>query len=355
MNIFGKPPLKFSSNRLKKGTFGCMADDYKLSKKNIFGHTEKLDRLSKMIVENKFPHAIIFSGPEGIGKRKIAEFCAAALLCENPENGEPCGLCQNCKLAASHNHPDFYIVEPEATKTTRNIKIGQIRTMQAQTSLKPLIADRRVIIIDGAELMNNAAANSVLKTLEEPTGETTFILTSANRAGLLMTIRSRCVTMNFEKLPADQIKNALIQREFSPEESEKLSLISDGSFGRALSLAESGGYELRESALNFVERLCADEITNEDIFIKGAQVADWSRDKFSDFVVYIQKILRDIYLRDQSGLYNPDLKERLSKIKISERRLYAMIDEGIKIHRRIKSNANLRLLAEAYLMNMKRL
>ena len=319
--------------------------------KNIIGHEKIIEKLKKFSAEKNFPHAIIFSGIEGIGKRKIAETFAASLLCENLTDGEPCGVCPNCKLMNGKSHPDFYVVEPEETKTTRNIKIGQIRNLQSQVALKPVQADRRIVIIDGAEFMKKEAANCLLKTLEEPPGATIFVLITANRAGLLMTVRSRCMTINFERLTDEQIKAELLQREI--ENAEKISIISGGSLGRALKLAESGGYEVRESALDLIERICRKNFSNEDIFTKGAQISEWTREQFSDFVTYIQKILRDIFLLDAAKLYNPDLELRLREIKISEEKLFEMVKIGTEIQKRLKSNANLRLLAESYFLRLK--
>jgi DNA polymerase-3 subunit delta' len=326
----------------------------KFSWQNIFGNAPRIEHLKKILSEEKFPHAVIFSGVEGIGKRKIAENCAAALLCEN-SNVEACGVCESCRMLAAGSHPDFYIVEPEKSKSAPNIKIGQIRTLQNEVSLQPNHSNCRVVIIDGAELMNNAAANCLLKTLEEPTGQTIFILTSANRAGLLMTLRSRCGTINFEKISSEQIKNALEMRGVESERAETVSLIADGSFGRALKLEESGGYEIREDALNFLENLLAKKITVEEIFNRGKNFSDGSRENFSDFVTYIQKILRDVFLLNQAELYNSDLKLRLEKFKISEKTLYELFDEGKKIQRKLASNANLRLLVESYFIKLKQI
>ncbi len=326
----------------------------KFSWQNIFGNAPRIEHLKKILSEEKFPHAVIFSGVEGIGKRKIAEICAAALLCEN-SNVEACGVCESCRMLAAGSHPDFYIVEPEKSKSAPNIKIGQIRTLQNEVSLQPNHSNCRVVIIDGAELMNNAAANCLLKTLEEPTGQTIFILTSANRAGLLMTLRSRCGTINFEKISSEQIQNALEMRGVESERAETVSLIADGSFGRALKLEESGGYEIREDALNFLENLLAKKITVEEIFNRGKNFSDGSRENFSDFVTYIQKILRDVFLLNQAELYNSDLKLRLEKFKISEKTLYELFDEGKKIQRKLASNANLRLLVESYFIKLKQI
>jgi len=329
--------------------------DFKFDWENVVGHATKIEQLKKIIAEEKFPHAIIFSGIEGIGKRKIAEIVAAVLLCENSVDGSACGECTSCRLSAAGSHPDFYIVEPDLTKATRNIKIGQIRDLQAEAALRPVQSDRRIVLIDGAEFMNSAAANCLLKTLEEPPSRTIFILLTANRAGLLLTLRSRCRTFNFDKLKTEEVRAVLLSRGVESEKAEKISIIADGSLGRALNLSENGGYEMRESALDLIERIALEDVTNEDIFTKGIQIAEWSREQFSDFVIYTQKILRDIFLQGKVELYNPDFSERLKVIKIPEKRLSEMIKVGVETRRRLKSNASLRLLAEAYFMRLRKI
>ena len=326
-----------------------------LSWENLIGHASTIAYLKKNIAEENFPHAVIFSGEEGIGKRLAAEICAAAMLCENPVDGSPCGACENCHLVAAKTHPDFYIVEAEETKTTRNIKIGQIREMQNEVSLRPINSSRRVVIIDGAELMNKAAANCLLKTIEEPPSRTIFILLTANRSSLLMTIRSRCMTINFDKLTAEQIRDALITQGVNESEAARLSIIAGGSFGRALKLKDSGGAKLREAALDTLEKIFRNELSNEEIFKFGAQTTDWSREKFSDFLTHVQKILRDVCFAEILEPRNPDLLPRLSEIKFSERKIFSMTETGAEFHRRLKSNANLRLLAEAYLMTLRKI
>ena len=330
-------------------------ENYKLSWENLIGHAATADYLKKNIANEKFPHAVIFSGEEGIGKRLTAEICAASLLCENQKDGSPCGVCENCRLVAARSHPDFYVVEAEETKATRNIKIGQIREMQSEAALRPINSARRVIIIDGAELMNNAAANCLLKTIEEPPSQTIFILLTASRSTLLMTIRSRCMTVNFDKIPVEEIRNVLIERGVESSEAENLSVIADGSLGRALKLKESGGAQLREQALEIIEKISRKELSSEDIFKQGAQVADWSRENFADFLNHVQKILRDVCFKEFMELRNPDLAPRLSQIKIPERKLLLMIEAGAEFHKRLKSNASLRLLAEAYLMTLRKI
>ncbi len=326
-----------------------------LTWENLFGHAATKAYLKKNIVEEKFPHAVIFSGEEGVGKRLAAEICAAALLCENPIDGNPCGVCESCHLVSARSHPDFYIVEAEETKTSRNIKIGQIRNMQSEAALRPINSDRRVIIIDGAELMNKAAANCLLKTIEEPPSQTIFILLTASRASLLMTIRSRCRTINFDKLSNEQIQDALTAQGVEEQEAKRLAIIANGSFGRALKLKDSDGAQLREAALDTLEKISRKEFSNEDIFKAGAEMSEWSREKFAEFLLHLQKILRDICFREVSEPHNFDLAPRLSQIKISERKIFLMIEAGADFHKRLNSNANLRLLVEAYLMQIRKI
>lgn len=329
--------------------------NYKLSWENLIGHAETANYLRKTIRGDKFPHAVIFSGKEGIGKRFAAEICAASLLCEN-HSGEPCGICESCQLVLARSHPDFYILEPEDNKKANpTIKIGQIREMQSEAALRPINSARRVVIIDGAELMNNAAANCLLKTIEEPPSQTIFILLTANRSNLLMTIRSRCMTVNFDKISAEKIRDFLILRGVESSEAENLSIVADGSLGRALKLKESGDAQLRERALEILEKMTRKELSSEEIFKFGAEAADLSRENLSDFINYVQKILRDVYFMGFMKLRNPDIASRLKNIKIPERKLNLMVETGAEFHKRLKSNANLRLLVEAYLMTLKKI
>ena len=329
--------------------------NFNLSWDNFFGNEPAAEYLRKSIAENKFPHAVIFSGVEGVGKRLAAEICAAALLCENPRDGAPCGACDNCTLTAAHTHPDLYIVEAEESKTARTIKIGQIREMQSTAALLPINSARRVVIIDGAELMNNAAANCLLKTLEEPPGQTIFILLTTNLSNLLMTIRSRCRTVRFEKLSAARICDVLLLHGVDDSDAEKFAAVANGSLGRALKFSTSDGAALRDRALDVLNKLIANELTNEEIFTEGAQVAEWSREKFADFVTQLQRLLRDICFGAELKPFNYDIKPQLAEFKIPERKIFLMIEAGVEYHKRLRSNANLRLLAEAYLFNLRKI
>ena len=101
-----------------------------------------------------------------------------------------------------------------------------------------------------------------------------------------------------------------------------MSVIANGSFGRALKLKDSGGAKLRETALDTLEKISRAELSNEEIFKLGAQMAEWSRENFADFLTHTQKILRDICFAEELEPHNSDLLSRLSKLKISERKIF---------------------------------
>ena len=113
-----------------------------------------------------------------------------------------CVHCESCRALADDTHPDYYVAEPESSgKAARSIKIEQIRALSAEIGLVPKLSGRRVVLIDDAERMNEAAQNSLLKTLEEPTGDVVFVLVTSARQALLDTIVSRCLLMPFERFP----------------------------------------------------------------------------------------------------------------------------------------------------------
>ncbi len=149
----------------------------------------RFTELVRLADGGRLPHALLISGPRGVGKRSLADALVARTLCAAP--GETaCGVCHGCSMLASGYHPDLLRVEPEEGK--RQIRIDVIREVNAFVAQTPQQGGYRVILIAPAEAMNQAAANALLKSLEEPGQRTLFVLLADIPSRLLPTIRSRC-------------------------------------------------------------------------------------------------------------------------------------------------------------------
>lgn len=160
-------------------------------------HTLQWRSLWDAYQHQRLPHALLFIGESGLGKKQFAEKLSAAILCRTPSvDGKACGECRGCQLMQAKTHPDFLMVEPE--KTGQMIKIEQIREVLELTSSTSMQSGYRIIIIHPASAMNVYAVNALLKTLEEPPAKTLFILIN-DTLRLPATILSRCQKVFFQK------------------------------------------------------------------------------------------------------------------------------------------------------------
>lgn len=152
--------------------------------------------VQNQLTESRLPHALIINGERGVGKRAWADAVATLLLCDRLQtdaHGRPqaCGHCKQCKLKRAGSHPDARVYAPEKS---RMVRIVQIRELIAFASASPQVGQRKIAIIDRADQLNINAANALLKTLEEPSGDTVLLLLQESGRPLLPTIRSRCQT-----------------------------------------------------------------------------------------------------------------------------------------------------------------
>ena len=321
--------------------------------KGIVGHGKNIACLLGMLREGKFPHAALLTGPAGVGKCRVARALAAALLCGSADG--PCGRCPSCQALRQDSHPDYYELRPESKgKAARVIRIEQVREMQAEVARLPILSKSRVVVIDDADLMNEAAENSLLKTLEEPAGQVTFLLVTSSRAALLDTIVSRCMPVSFGMLPEDALTELLMSHGVSAEEAGELAVLSDGSMGRAMALHESGGRKLRDDAVRFLETLGTADM--DAVWVRGKTMGDMSREMLSEWFMYLGMLLRDLLVLYHGGgsgiVYHRDLRSRLLELlpDFPEARVFAMLRLTQESQRRLPANVNLRLFAEGFLI-----
>ena len=214
-------------------------------------HDRQWGRVERGIRAERVPHALLLRGTEGCGKALFAARLAAMLLCRS-EDDPPCGECGSCRLCAAGSHSDR--IDVAIAKDRREIVVEQIRDLIHSVGLTARIGHCKVVIVDPAEQMNRHAANTLLKTLEEPPGATVFLLVSSNPALLLATIRSRCQTIDFPAADPGVALEWLRGR--VPDPATALTL-AHGAPVRAVELSEGGLIEVREGLERDVDTLLA--------------------------------------------------------------------------------------------------
>jgi DNA polymerase-3 subunit delta' len=200
----------------------------------VIGHHKNIELLQNILRTNKVANAYLFAGPPNIGKEFVAVNFAKALNCLESEP-DACDRCISCRKIDDSNHPDVQIIRPEGAW----MKIDQIRGLQRQISRRPMEGRYKVYILTDVERMNLPAANSFLKTLEEPPGASVLILLTSNYNALLPTIRSRCQLIRFFLTPPTVLQNQLVEKlKLTETKAKQITLLSGGKVGKALELAK---------------------------------------------------------------------------------------------------------------------
>jgi DNA polymerase-3 subunit delta' len=202
-------------------------------------------------------HAYLFAGPEGSGKQLAARAFTAALLCARGG----CGECRDCRLALDDRHPNVAVIEPEG----RDIRVGQgaddygtARWVAARAALTPVEPGRKVFRIEEADRMTEEAADVLLKSIEEPTADTVFLLSSARPDELPETIRSRCQTVTFRPLAEGFVVDTLVGEGIEETRARLTARLAGGNLGRARRLArDPDGLAFRDAALEALRRAAA--------------------------------------------------------------------------------------------------
>lgn len=251
-----------------------------MSFNNIIGNEKVKNILNKSLNNKTVLHSYMFIGEQGIGKKLIAQQFSKKILCED-FNEEECNKCKSCVEFDSGNNPDFKVIEPDG----KVIRIEQIREMQTKVAEKPINSDKKVYVINDAELMTKEAQNCLLKTLEEPPEYIVIILIVSNENRMLNTIKSRCMKIHFEKIDDDKIKEYLVQNCEIKDVNNNILKMCDGSIGKCFSIKEKlEDYKKLENIFSNIDF----SITN---FINSAEILYKNKDGINNYLEYINVIL----------------------------------------------------------------
>ena len=195
-----------------------------MSFEDIKGQDSALGVLRESLRKGRIFSNYLFTGPDGVGKAFAAKNFAKAINCRDRNSGNACSACLSCKKVDSGCHPDIAFVKPNGASSS--IGIDEIRSVTGRASLKPYESKKKVFVIDDAHSMNAASSNAFLKTLEEPPGETIFILISPSEKAMLPTIVSRCHIVKFSAAPTKLVERILRDRfGISEDEAGSMGLI----------------------------------------------------------------------------------------------------------------------------------
>jgi DNA polymerase-3 subunit delta' len=312
----------------------------------VLGQETAVDVLRRSLRSGKTAHAYLFEGIEGCGKRTTALAFIEAAFCGRDSG---CGTCASCRKMASLQHPDLHLLEPDGAF----IKIDQIRELQRELILRPVEAPLKGCIIDDADRLNPAAANALLKTLEEPPGNALLILLTTRSAAVLPTVRSRCQLLRFSPLPERLIETHLVGMGKSEEAARIAASLAGGSLTRALELESEAASSDRRTLLERLGSLSLGEIG--PLFTAAEELAA-DREQALERLDVMVSLLRDVLVLQGGGgdLANRDLGDQLTEEagRWSPEQTLARLGHLMEARQALMRNANPRLTMDVLLMRL---
>lgn len=298
----------------------------------IIGNDDTKTRLRRLVANERVPNSLLFAGPDGIGKRRFAIELSKALICPDRTSGDACDVCSVCRRAETFSfpksddrdahkrvifsgHPDVGTIIPY----NRNISVDAIRHLESEANFRPYEAAGRFFIIDDADRLNDAAANALLKTLEEPSQGTHIFLITSRPDSLLPTIKSRCQTFRLRPVERPKLEEFLVrERAFTTDEARLAAGIACGDVSRAVSVDLAKWRTRRDRIISIVGAA----IRERDVAILLKISEEMNDAKNKEFLEgdmdTLEALLHDVWLvrcgSDVSKVANPDLFDDLSRL-----------------------------------------
>ncbi len=320
---------------------------------DVIGHATATARLRRAVTSDRPASAYLFSGPAGVGKRAVADAFALELLCATPARAGACGACAQCVRVAAGTHPDVTVVVRDADR--RDIRTEQVRELSRWLALRPLMARRKIALVDGADTLNEHGQNALLKTLEEPPGAAVLVLTAGRASRLLPTVRSRCQPVRLDPLSDAELARFLETRQVTREEAVLLVARAGGCPGRALALRDDPQAEQRTRLLERLAQL--PDLPAADLSALAQTVARGEVDAAMDVIATWYRDLLGLAAGSGAALRNPDAAgaleatARRTTVPAVLHQLRAVCDTIEALHR----NANRALAVETLLLALRRI
>ena len=341
-----------------------------MSWQGIEGHDSVLEKLRRAVARNRLASSFLFCGPAGVGKRTFALRFAQALLCQSRAAADldPCNTCPSCAMALAGTHPDIESVAKPADKAFLPVELflGDLQHRGREglchwIGLKPFLGGRRIAIIDDADLFNDAGANCLLKTLEEPPPQSVLILIGTSPAKQLPTIRSRCQLIRFLPLAEETVAGLLVSQGLVTDKAEaaRLARFSEGSLQQAIELADAELWSCRRTLLEKLSAGVLDSVGLAPIissFIDEAgKEAAARRARFRQVVTFAADFYRRL-VHVRSDLPLPSDAELRGPVEAAMKRFpgdamvaAACLERCLEALGQIDRNANQATLIEAWL------
>lgn len=278
---------------------------------NVLGHERQTELLQKAVLSGNVSHAYLFHGPEGVGKKLAAYTLAQALNCER-KDGDACGQCRSCLNIQKGAHPDVLFLQPEEGY----IRIEEIRAVQKMLGYRAFEGGWKIAIMEGCDEMSIGAANSFLKTLEEPPDRTTIILICSNYHSLLPTIFSRCQRIRFNPLHGSLIQDILIKTKgMAPETACAVACLADGSLGRAFSMDLHEAMKSRNDAFDLISGSEGRDVV--DLFALGRKISGM-KEELNGLLCWMLTLARDLAVvkitEERDLIKNKDLLQKIESL-----------------------------------------
>lgn len=339
----------------------------------LIGNQEVKETLRRLLSSGRLPGSLLFTGEPGVGKKLFALEIAKALNCRKRQGLEACDECSACRRISGSMFPPFNDDDDDKARLIWSehadvamarpykqiIRVGPMRELEREANFRPFEGSARIFIVEDAEYMNDQAANALLKTLEEPEPATHLILTTTNPTALPATIRSRCQTIEFAPIAAEEIENFLIeQKGASKKDAQLLARTSRGSLGRACA-ADIDTYRARREAMLRV--LAALTLTGDRVeLLRSAEelAAAKDRDDYEALLDVLEVLIRDAWAlslgRPKETIVNLDLFDQLQRIADELRSVKAArwLQQIEELRGTLEVNINRKVASDALLMSM---